>query len=170
MAKPQQAELRRSGFTASLDPDSVASEREARDHPGTSAGPDGPVPEDNLPGHHPDEEQDKPSGDDFVARAKELAEEAQQAPATKAGAKKAGAKKAVPKKAVPKKAVAKKSTPASPTTTSAPTAAPVSAASPPAPPATGFLVPRTTYGRIVGVVAETPIRLAGLVITHLRRR
>lgn len=74
MPKPQQPELRRSGFTV-LDPDSVASELDAHDRPGTRPG-GGPVPEDNLPGHHPAEEQDKPAGDDFVARARAVAESA----------------------------------------------------------------------------------------------
>ena len=41
---------------------------------------DGPdvrdVPEDNLPGHHPDHEQDKPSGRDFVAKTHALSQEA----------------------------------------------------------------------------------------------
>jgi hypothetical protein len=37
--------------------------------------PGAPVPEDNLPGHHPDREQDKPSGRDFVAKMHALAEE-----------------------------------------------------------------------------------------------
>jgi hypothetical protein len=39
---------------------------------------DGPdvrdVPEDNLPGHHPDHEQDKPAGRDFVAKTHALAQ------------------------------------------------------------------------------------------------
>ncbi len=52
MATPQPSELRLSG-DASL--------------------PGEPVPEDNLPGHHPEEEQDKPDPDDFVAKAKEVA-------------------------------------------------------------------------------------------------
>lgn len=72
MPKPQQPELRRSGFTV-LDPDSVASELDAHERPGNRSG-GGPVPEDNLPGHHPAEEQDKPDGDDFVARARAVAE------------------------------------------------------------------------------------------------
>jgi hypothetical protein len=31
------------------------------------------VPEDNQPGHHPEQEQDKPSGDAFVAKVQALA-------------------------------------------------------------------------------------------------
>jgi hypothetical protein len=33
------------------------------------------IPEDNLPGHHPEHEQDKPSGRDFVAKMHALAQE-----------------------------------------------------------------------------------------------
>ena len=33
------------------------------------------VPEDNRPGHHPDHEQDKPSGDAFVRKVREHARE-----------------------------------------------------------------------------------------------
>ena len=43
----------------------------------------GPVPEDNLPGHHPQQDQDKPSGKDFVAKMHALAQEdAYEAPST----------------------------------------------------------------------------------------
>ncbi|MEA3056567.1 MAG: hypothetical protein QOD30_1999 [Actinomycetota bacterium] len=35
----------------------------------------GPVPEDNVPGHHPDHEQDKPSGADFVRKLHEHAQQ-----------------------------------------------------------------------------------------------
>jgi hypothetical protein len=37
----------------------------------------GPVPEDNQPGHHPEHEQDKPSGDDFVRKVREHARAAE---------------------------------------------------------------------------------------------
>lgn len=40
---------------------------------------DGPVPADNLPGHHPEHEQDKPV-ERFVHRARELAAEAPESP------------------------------------------------------------------------------------------
>jgi len=40
---------------------------------------DAPVPVDNLPGHHPEHEQDKPMAE-FVARARQLATEADEAP------------------------------------------------------------------------------------------
>ena len=38
------------------------------------------VPEDNLPGHHPAHEQDKPSGRDFVAKTHALAHESEYEP------------------------------------------------------------------------------------------
>jgi hypothetical protein len=34
-----------------------------------------PIPEDNLPGHHPDHEQDRPSGTDFLAKMHALAQD-----------------------------------------------------------------------------------------------
>ena len=43
----------------------------------------GPIPAENLPGHHPRQDQDKPSGTDFVAKMHALAQEdAYQAPTT----------------------------------------------------------------------------------------
>lgn len=53
MAKPQQPEIARSG-------------------------PTDVVPEDNLPGHHPDHEQDKPSGDAFVQKLRDHAREVEE--------------------------------------------------------------------------------------------
>jgi hypothetical protein len=38
-------------------------------------GDTGPVPEDNVPGHHPEHEQDKPSGADFVRKVHEHAQQ-----------------------------------------------------------------------------------------------
>ena len=35
----------------------------------------GPIPEANLPGHHPEHEQDKPSGADFLAKMHALAQD-----------------------------------------------------------------------------------------------
>lgn len=60
MTKPQQEELRRSGLG---DTDQGAKEMRAResDEPDTDRAR-GPVPEDNRPGHRPDDEQDKPEG------------------------------------------------------------------------------------------------------------
>lgn len=67
MAKPQQAELRRSGKVPALDPDASVSKLSAQETPSVS-GPDGTIPEDQRPGHHPDHEQDKPDLDKFAAR------------------------------------------------------------------------------------------------------
>lgn len=66
MPKPQQPELRRSGFTV-LDPDSIGSDLEAEKDVSTNK-VGGPVPEDNRGGHHPEQEQDKPDDEAFVAR------------------------------------------------------------------------------------------------------
>jgi hypothetical protein len=78
MVKPQQPELHRSGHGAS-DPSSTKTKVEVTGGGGESAS-SGPIPEDNLPGHHPDHEQDKPSGRDFVAKTHALAEEADYEP------------------------------------------------------------------------------------------
>lgn len=67
MAKPQQPELRRSGRVEALDPDATEAIRGADRRRRTSA-PDGPVPEGNRPGHHPDRDQDKPNLERFAAR------------------------------------------------------------------------------------------------------
>lgn len=67
MAKPQQPELRRSGRVEALDPDATEAIRGADRRRRTSA-PDGPVPADNRPGHHPDRDQDKPDLERFAAR------------------------------------------------------------------------------------------------------
>lgn len=75
MVKPQQPELARSGKGATSD-DAVKSFLTAPDKGAGERGIGGPIPEDNLPGHHPAEEQDKPV-DAFVARAQALAAEAE---------------------------------------------------------------------------------------------
>ena len=73
MVKRQQPELRRSDRGATSD-DAAKPRLSAPNDPG-SDGPGGRiVPEENAPGHHPDHEQDKPSGQDFVARTHALAE------------------------------------------------------------------------------------------------
>ena len=67
MAKPQQAELRRSGNIEALDPDATEAKRSAdKRRPVTD--PRSPVPEDQRPGHHPDHDQDKPDLDKFAER------------------------------------------------------------------------------------------------------
>ena len=57
MSKPQQPELHRSGKGAT-DPASAEANAEVSG-PGAE-GATGPVPEDNQPGHHPEQEKDKP--------------------------------------------------------------------------------------------------------------
>lgn len=56
MSTPQQPELRRSGRGAT-DP---ASAKVKADNKSIDDDAPGPVPVDNMPGHHPDKEQDKP--------------------------------------------------------------------------------------------------------------
>ncbi len=58
MAKPQQPELHRSG-RGETDPATSKTKVET-ESTAPSGGGGGPVPEENLPGHHPDQEQDKP--------------------------------------------------------------------------------------------------------------
>ncbi len=62
MSKPQQPELHRSGLGAT-DPASAKTNPEVNPRAGGGEGESaGPVPEDNLPGHHPEHDQDKPQG------------------------------------------------------------------------------------------------------------
>ena len=79
MAKPQQPEIARSGRGAT-DPAAVKSEHTAPSTARVAGGDGAPIPEDNLPGHHPEHEQDKPSGDAFVAKLREHAAEAEAEP------------------------------------------------------------------------------------------
>ncbi len=65
MSVPQQPEVRRSETTP-IQPDSIESQIEAR-RPVQRDGEGGPVPPDNQPGHRPDQDQDKPDMDAFVA-------------------------------------------------------------------------------------------------------
>jgi hypothetical protein len=58
VTKPQQPEIARSG-RSEVDPAAVKTRHGG---PTDATPPTGPVPEDNLPGHHPDQEQDKPAG------------------------------------------------------------------------------------------------------------
>jgi hypothetical protein len=53
---PQQPELRRSGYGGT---DAAAAKGHMKGHPGERDG-NGPVPEENQPGHHPEVEQDQP--------------------------------------------------------------------------------------------------------------
>lgn len=59
MTNPQQPELGRSGKGATSEGSAKA---RAERLPVTAGESLGPVPEDNLPGHHPEQEQDKPTG------------------------------------------------------------------------------------------------------------
>ena len=100
MARPQQRELARNEKVPGLSPD--ASESELSGQPDLDdKGRTGTIPEDNLPGHHPEEEQDKPDGAEFLAKMQ-----------GRGRAKKAAGKKAAPVKAVSKAATAKKTAPA----------------------------------------------------------
>lgn len=67
MAKPQQAELRRSGKVPALDPDATETRLTGEERPSTGSGTD-QIPEEQRPGHHPETEQDKPDLDRFAAR------------------------------------------------------------------------------------------------------
>lgn len=67
MSNPQQPELARSRKTPAQDQDAVAGVVDGQRDPETTA-PGGPVPEDNQPGHHPPEEQDKPDLQAFAER------------------------------------------------------------------------------------------------------
>ena len=57
MTKPQQPELRRSGYGAT---DQDSAEIRAGQGPDDEKGRTGQIPDENRPGHHPETEQDKP--------------------------------------------------------------------------------------------------------------
>jgi hypothetical protein len=84
MVKPQQPELRRSDLGATSDDATKARLTAPPAAPGSDGRPGGPVPEENLPGHHPEQDQDKPSGEAFVAKMHELAVDAAQEEADQA--------------------------------------------------------------------------------------
>jgi hypothetical protein len=67
MGKPQQPELGRSGHTPVVEGQHAKEVIQGEEQPG-DGGPTGPVPEDNRPGHHPEEEQDKPDLEAFRGR------------------------------------------------------------------------------------------------------
>ena len=60
MSEPQQPELRRSN-RGDVTQEGRRETREGDDER-TTRGRAGPVPPENQPGHHPDNEQDKPTG------------------------------------------------------------------------------------------------------------
>jgi hypothetical protein len=67
MSNPQQPELARSRKTPAQDQDAVSAVVDGQRHPG--AGPTGgDVPPENQPGHHPEEEQDKPNLNAFAEK------------------------------------------------------------------------------------------------------
>jgi len=73
MAKPQQPELARSR-RGSVDASAVKEQLTAPMQGGGAENGDlGPIPEDQLPGHHPPVEQDKPSGEAFLQKLHEHA-------------------------------------------------------------------------------------------------
>lgn len=78
MTKPQQPEIARSG-RGEVDPNAAKTRHGG---PTDQTPPTGAIPEENLPGHHPDEEQDKPAGPPPRPKAR-----ARSRPPTKAGAK-----------------------------------------------------------------------------------
>ncbi len=67
MSNPQQPELARSRKTPHQDQDAVAAVVEGQRDTGGDA-PRGPVPPENQPGHHPEQEQDKPDLNAFAER------------------------------------------------------------------------------------------------------
>jgi hypothetical protein len=67
MGNPQQPEIARSRKVPSQDQDAVAGVIEGQESLGADA-PRGPVPPENRPGHHPEQEQDKPDLDAFAQR------------------------------------------------------------------------------------------------------
>src|SRR5438045_1913745 len=80
MANPQQPELARSRRGA-VDADAVKEQLTAPQRT-DARGEIGTVPEANRPGHHPEHEQDKPSGDAFVQKVHEHAREVDEAAAS----------------------------------------------------------------------------------------
>jgi hypothetical protein len=67
MSKPQQPELGRSGHTPVVEGQHAKEVIQGQDQP-EAEGSTGPVPEANRPGHHPDNEQDKPDPEAFRDR------------------------------------------------------------------------------------------------------
>ncbi len=68
MGKPQQPELGRSGHSSVTEGQHAAEQIEGQFQAGAEDAPPGRVPEANRPGHHPDQEQDKPDPERFRAR------------------------------------------------------------------------------------------------------
>lgn len=181
MPTPQQPELRRSGDNA-VRPGGPDDKVAAPSKPEVG-GETGPVPADNLPGHHPAEEQDKPDPDEFVARAKEQTKK-KKAPATKAPARKAPASKAPPTTTPPSSAPvagaprgaagARKPSDeaAAPRATKSAVAAEATTGARPgdaSPPPCGGTHPLVTVAALPWKVATIPVRVAIGVAGKLRR-
>jgi len=79
MTKPQQPEIARSG-RGEVDP---AAAKTRRGGPTDETPPTGAIPADNLPGHRPEEDQDKPTGPPPRPRARAAASATATATATK---------------------------------------------------------------------------------------
>lgn len=165
MPKPQQPELRRSELQG-FDPDApvhfLPPESQGTEESG------GPIPVDNLPGHHPEQEQDKPSGDDFVAKVKAKAAESAEAEADEAGTADAGEERDEP--VLAGAGVATGST-TSPTQTSAPRS---TAGTPRAVPLTTGRLPAPAastppWVNVAATLAGAPFRLTAAYLRFLRR-
>jgi hypothetical protein len=178
MARPQQPELARSART-DIDPDHVETGLQGQPRPGTG-GETGPVPPENQPGHHPEQEQDKPDLDAFAAR---LGTDPT-APGATAARKPprperetATPAKTTPAKATPAKTTPAKTTPAKTTPAKAARAASRRTAPPKAAPTPGKLPASAPTPDAVGMSAPQPEpghdarpepRLVGLVLLPLR--
>ena len=68
MPNPQQPEVRRSEKVPALDPDASEAVLSAQAPLPAVDSPDGPVPEDQRPGHRPAQDQDKPDLDAMAKR------------------------------------------------------------------------------------------------------
>jgi hypothetical protein len=90
MARPQQRELARNEKVPALSPDATETQLTGEPEPDES-GRTGAVPEENLPGHHPEEEQDKPEGEAFLRKL-----QGEDRPRKKAAGKKKSAAKRAP--------------------------------------------------------------------------
>lgn len=67
MPKPQQPEIRRSDYGATSDD---SAKRKVGVDKAAEEGAGAPVPEDNQPGHHPEDDQDIPDLEAFAERAR----------------------------------------------------------------------------------------------------
>src|SRR5438105_1187654 len=182
MLRHQQPELARSAKT-DLDPDHVETGLQGQPRPATG-GETGPVPPDNQPGHHPENEQDKPDLDAFAARlgtdptapGATAARKPPRPERTPTPTPTPTPAKATPAKATPAKTTRAKTTPAkaataraAPRKTAPPKAAPTPAklpASAPTPDAVGMSAPQPKPDSERDAPREP--RLVGLMLLPLR--